>query len=335
MNNNALLDLALQEGLKGNLDNAESILRSCVPDEEHPELDYAVLFNLGAYIMRKGDLYKGFELMNYGRHINVFGSAAIPGHIWKFEDLSNKTLLFRCEGGYGDQIANFRFVKEFSEKCDKVVVSCSKELMSLFSRHGAICIDNNYVTALHYDYWIPGMSAAYLLNHTFETLPGEPYLHADSRALYSKDNNLKVGIRWAGEPRFKHQQFREFDPKPMIELSNIPGVTFYSLQRDNNLIDGLPFSDLRDVMKTWEDTAEIIQGLDLVITSCTSIAHLSAALGKETWIIIPILPYYTWALPGERTKWYNSVKLYRQDKFGEWGTVFDKIRKDLQEKNKI
>ena len=82
-------------------------------------------------------------------------------------------------------------------------------------------------------------------------------------------------------------------------------------------------------MKTWDDTANIIADLDLVITSCTSTAHLSAAMGKPTWIITPILPYYTWAIPGEKTVWYDSVRLFKQDKYDDWDSVFQKVEKEL------
>jgi len=117
----------------------------------------------------------------------------------------------------------------------------------------------------------------------------------------------------------------------MLDLADIPGATFYSLQRDHDLFD-VSFTDLRHKMKTWEDTARVLAGLDLVITSDTSVAHCSAALGIETWIIVPILPYYPWALPGNCTSWYDSVKLYRQSTYGNWDAPFEQIKKDLQDK---
>ena len=122
---------------------------------------------------------------------------------------------------------------------------------------------------------------------------------------------MKVGIRWSGSSDFEDEQHRRFPPELMIGLHDIPNTTFYSLQRDENLVDGLPFGDMREQMKSWEDTANIIADCDVIISSCTSIAHLSAAMGKPTWILTPIMPYYTWAVPGETSKWYDSVRLYR------------------------
>jgi hypothetical protein len=319
--------MALTAAINGHLDISEDILRS------QPEQDDArVMFNLGWHEMRHGNLNKGLQLMDAGRYISVFGLPRIQGEIWKDQDLTNKTLLFRSENGFGDQIMNFRFAKDFTDKGARVVVSCDKLLKPLFSRHGFICIDSEAVNQVHYDYWIPAMSAAHILGYDTANFPSQPYMNAEPRKLYGKDGTLKVGIRWAGNPEFEHQQHRKFDPQALFDLHDIKGVTLYSLQRDEDLVDGLPFADLRDQMKSWEDTASIIAGLDLVITSCTSIAHLAGAMGKETWVIVPVLPYYAWAVAGEKSVWYETVKLFRQEKYGEWDAPLIKVRQALEAK---
>jgi hypothetical protein len=324
------LDLALQASINGHPDISEDILRS------QPEQDDArVIFNLGWHEMRHGNLKKGLQMMDAGRFINCFGLPRLEGEIWRDQDLTNKTLLFRCENGFGDQIMNFRFAKDFQDKGARVVISCHPALMALFSRHGFICVDNGATPYIHYDYWVPSMSAAHILGYDTDTFPSQPYMTAELKKLYAKPNTLKVGIRWAGNPEFEHEQHRRFDPQPLIDLHEVNGVTLYSLQRDDNLIDGLPFADLRDQMKTFDDTASIIQGLDLVITSCTSIAHLSAALGKETWVIVPILPYYAWAAPGETSVWYESVKLFRQTQYGNWDAPLNAVRESLQHRLQV
>lgn len=318
------LDLSLSYSINGFPDDGEVILRN------QPQDDLRVLFNLGWHEMRHGNLKKGFEHLNYGRFINVFGLPPISGKIWKDEPLEGKTLLFRCEGGFGDQILNFRFAKRFEEMGARVLVSCSGELKELFSRHGFICIETNIEHYSHYDYWVPAMSAAYILGIEFENLDGSPYIFANNpKKLFSKTNTLKVGIRWSGNPEFEDEQHRRFPPQLMIDLHDTPNTTFYSLQRDENCIDGLPFADMRYELKSWDDTVNIISDLDLVITSCTSIAHLAGAMGKPTWVITPIMPYYTWAVPGDKSAWYNSIKLFRQKKYGEWETLFGDIRNEL------
>lgn len=318
------LDMALTACINGHPEISEDILRS------QPEQDDArIIFNLGWHEMRHGNLKKGLQMMDAGRFINVFGLPRIPGEIWKDQDLTNKTLLFRCENGLGDQIMNFRFAKDFVKKGARVVVSCAPELMPLFARHGFVCIDNGATPYIHYDYWVPSMSAAHILGYDTDNFPSQFYLDAEPKQLYSKPDTFKVGIRWAGNPKFEHEQHRKFDPQPLIDLHKLDGITLYSLQRDDNLIDGLPFADLRDQMKTFEDTASIIKGLNLVITSCTSIAHLSAALGVKTWVIVPIMPYYAWAEPKDTSVWYDSVRLFRQQKYGDWSHPLEEVKSAL------
>jgi hypothetical protein len=325
--NKHVLDIALENSIKGDVETSEKLLRS-YPEQN----DARIIFNLGWHEIRHGNLKKGLQMLDAGRYLNVFGLPHVGKPLWKDQDLTNKTLLFRCENGYGDQIMNFRFAKDFVNKGARVVVSCLPELMPLFSRHGFICVNNTVVKDVHFDYWVPSMSVAHVLGYDSHNFPGKPYLTAEPKQLFAKPGTLKVGIRWAGNPMFEHEQHRKFDPQPLLDLYEIAGITLYSLQRDENLIDGLPFADLRDQMKTWEDTASIIQGLDLVITSCTSIAHLSAALGKETWVIVPVLPYYAWAVPGEKTVWYDSVKVFRQEVYGNWDAPLSAVRKALEEK---
>lgn len=319
------LDVALKCAINGDPITSENILRS------QPQDDLRVLFNIGWHEMRRGNMKTGFEYLNYGRFINVFGLPPIPGTIWKDEPLDGKILLFRSEGGYGDQICNFRFANKFREMGATVIVACSSDLKEMFSRHGFVTVDTEGIQHVYYDYWVPGMSAAYVLNMEYADLDGKAYIEPKfKRKLFSKNGTLKVGIRWAGNPEFEHEQHRKFPAELMIGLSDVPNTTFFSLQRDENLIMGLPFGDMAEQMKSWDDTASIIGGCDLIITSCTSIAHLAGAMGIPTWVVVPVMPYYTWAFPGDKSNWYNSVRIYRQEKYGDWNVPFDKIKHDLE-----
>jgi ADP-heptose:LPS heptosyltransferase len=141
----------------------------------------------------------------------------------------------------------------------------------------------------------------------------------------------RIGIRWSGSPLFEHQQFRIFPPEKLIDLHRHSELTFFSLQRDTDtreLPDGV--HDLQHVIISWEDTAACIANLDLVITSCTSIAHLSAAMGKPTWVIVPILPYHIWAYGGDHSPWYpETTRVFRQTEFSNWNKCFDNLEQEL------
>lgn len=318
-------DPALLCALHGDHDTAERILRT-----ERPQDDPRVMFNLGWHEVRRGHLSAGLRLMDAGRFLNCYGLPPLPGRIWRNEPLDGRTLLFRQEGGYGDQILNFRFARDFAARGARVVVSCAPGLQPIFSRHGFITCDNGHAHGLHHDFWMPAMSAPHVLGYEHDTLDGARYLTALPRPrLPAAPGTLRVGLRWAGNPEFEHQQHRLFPPEPLIGLHDVPGVTLYSLQRDESLRDDLPFADLRHMLTDWEATAAIIAGLDLVISSCTSVAHLAAALGVETWIVVPILPYMPWAQPGDRSPWYRSVRLFRQQAFGCWHAPLSAVRSAL------
>lgn len=316
------LDVALKLAIEGETDWSERILR------DQPQNDPRVVYNLGWHELRKGNLSTGMNLMNAGRYIGVFGSPPLQTQapIWRGP---NPTIILRCEGGLGDHIINARFATQMSRH-GKVIVLTHPSLVNLISTIKGVseCLPDTIQELPPHEYWVPAMSAAYVLKLEYKDLSGKPYLKVKPKKLNGK---FKVGLRWSGNPQFEHEQHRKFDKQLMLNLANIEGPTFYSLQRDDDLVD-VPFTDLRNEMNTWEDTAAILAGLDLVITSDTSIAHCAAALGIEVWNIIPILPYYLYTLPGNKTPWHDTMTLYRQEVFGDWSHPFDKIEKDLKQK---
>ena len=90
---------------------------------------------------------------------------------------------------------------------------------------------------------------------------------------------------------------------------------------------GLPF--FGEELTDFSQTAALIDSLDLVISTCTSIPHLSAALGKPTWILLQFVPDWRWMLETEQSPWYSSVRLFRQKTLGEWSGVFDRMKVEL------
>ncbi|MNL33671.1 hypothetical protein D3C87_1555960 [compost metagenome] len=119
----------------------------------------------------------------------------------------------------------------------------------------------------------------------------------------------------------------------METFLNIPNIEVYSLQRDSGVEERPADSkvvDLAPYLTSWEDTAAAIENLDLVISSCTSVPHLAAALGKPVWLFCPLSSYYVWAGPDNGQSWYPQVQLYRQEKFGSWEGTYERIYQDLK-----
>lgn len=330
------LDLQLEASIRGDINEAWRLAQ--LLEIERPQ-DNRAAFNRGWHYLRLGDLQKGLTLTERGRLESVYGSPALKTSKprWSGEEVRGKTILLRLEGGFGDEIVFSRFAKTFAERGARVVLACSDSIVPLLSRVPGVAqaIPHRFITDDLFDYWVPGMAAPLDLGFTYATLPGEPYVapRADAVAHWAqiiKSDKLKVGIRWSGNPKFEHEQHRRFPFDEFLKAVSLPGVELYSLQRDHDIRD-LPghVIDLQDKLVSWEDTAAAIANLDLIITSCTSIAHLAAAMGKETWIIIPILPYYLWSLPGEVSPWYKTARLFRQEVFQNWDAPLMSIHRVL------
>jgi ADP-heptose:LPS heptosyltransferase len=90
-----------------------------------------------------------------------------------------------------------------------------------------------------------------------------------------------------------------------------------------------------DDLKDFSDTAALIENVDLVISTCTSIPHLCGALGKEAWVLLSHVPDWRWLLDREDSPWYPSIKLYRQPHFGNLSDVLDKIIFDLNARKNL
>lgn len=307
-------------------------------------------FNRGWFLLQEGKYQEGCQLLENGRFLNVYGSPPLQTRAPIFNpethEIEGKSIILSMEGGYGDEIIHARFATSFKELgADKVYIAAAPELVSLFERIEGVdkVITRDQTHAVAHDYWVPGFSAGWVAGHTFEDLPSGTYLTARQESVtmwgevIKNNNKPKIGIRWAGNPKFEHQQFRRF---PVNFITNLKSYSdqadIYSFQRDHNTVN-LPegIIDLQFMLPSWEDTAAAIMNLDLVITSCTSVAHLAAALGKETWVIVPCLPYHTWTwqVPDSTTTpYYKNVRLFRQQEFGTWNDVFQRVYEALEEK---
>lgn len=158
---------------------------------------------------------------------------------------------------------------------------------------------------------------------------------------------LKVGVCWAGNPAHPKDSQRSCELARFREISRLNGIKLFSLQKDIrprirpespepvDLCSGC--EDMRLVnmaphMGSWDDTAAVISGLDLVISVDTSVMHLAASLGKETWGLLPYVPDWRWGLASNSTCWYPTLRLFRQSSPGGWEGVFSAVRDELGRK---
>jgi len=320
------LDIMLAQGLMGNFDDAEKIGEELAIKEPK---NYRAAFNRGWYLMRRGHLLDGQKCLDKGRIEQVYGNRkpSVPTEQWTGQE--NGTILLDLEGGLGDQIHGIRFAKDIAEKGNKVIVAGSGPLASILKDVEGVTafVQSESTFGVVHDYWTPSMSCVVPLQYQYADISGKPYI---PKPPVEKSDKFRIGLRWQGNPQFEHEQHRLFPHQLLFNAVKDVDAEFISLQRDEGSEHRPEWASEVD-LNTWYDTAKAVASCDLIVTSCTSVAHLAGAMGVPTWIVVPILPYYLWALPGESTPWYDSVRLFRQESYGEWTAPFVNIKRKLNE----
>lgn len=308
-----LLDLQLEAGLRGDFERGWEIAQLLPQDDPRAQ------FNRGWYKLQQGELQEGHRLLDSGRFLNVFGNRHIGSKTPIWDGKTPGIVLLNLEGGLGDQIHGARWAKDIAARDCLVVLSCSEELIPILKDvDGAMTIvSHEKALNIPHTAWLPSMSAVVALGYEYEDLKGKSYIDRTAK------NEGKTGVRWSGNPKFEHEQHRLFPRELMFDaMRNQDCISLQKGDGEEHRPDWMAEVPLND----WEDTRKAISMCSRVITSCTSIAHLSAAMGVETWIVVPILPYYLWAAPGEKTRYYDSVRLFRQVEYGDWAQPFREIK---------
>lgn len=321
------IDISVDLSKRGKFEESYHILKEA--QMERPECN-KIAFNMGWFALREGKLQEGMSLLARGRYENAFGNPKpdVPTPIW--DGKSKGTVMYYLEGGLGDQIHALKYIPDLNRHGCEVIVACSPELCPIVKVCTGVkmIIDQRAAGMVYHDFWIPAMSVLNTLGYEYNDINGTPYV---PRTHTPKNARPVIGVRWQGNPRFEDEQNRRFPLKPFFDALRGIDADFVCLQRDEGESECPDF--IRKVaLNNWEQTREVISGCDLVISSCTSVAHLAGAMGVETWIIIPVLNYYIWSPFGDTSPFYDSVKLFRQEVFGDWSVPINKLKKTLENK---
>lgn len=349
------LDYSLVCNALGEFEESYRVLQNLDPTDKR------VQFNLGWHLLRHGKFTEGFEHLERGNELRVWGSEnlynlpkrkriKVPG------DVKDKRVLFACEGGQGDEVLFARFVQTLKQLgATHVTVMCSPHLIKLFrSLPGAdeVVSYADYKNGLvpTYDVYVPAMSSVGLLQRNDPCTGIQfPYLNIDTTAythlshIHQKmiaSDKIKIGLRWQGNQEFEHDQFRSIPFQQLLKFQTLGDL--YSLQRDSGLEEikhNDPIVDLSDCMTSWEQTLLYVHELDYVVTSCTSMAHVSAAIGKRVCLICPLVPYFPWAISGETSDWYPNIRIFRQTAYNSWKepieACYNWIANDIDQRSKL
>jgi tetratricopeptide (TPR) repeat protein/glycosyltransferase involved in cell wall biosynthesis len=296
-------------------------------------------FRLAIALLLTGDLKPGFAEYESRWQTQEMDPRHFAQPLWDGSDLQGKTILLHPEQGFGDTIQFIRYAPLVKQKGGKVIVACHVLLKRLFEGiAGVDLVGVRPSDMVDFQVQAPLLSLPRILGTTLENIPANiPYLAPpqDFKFYLKPNNQLKVGIVWAGGPLHRDNHQRSCKLSNFVKFLDVPGASFYSLQKDMSagditLLNQQQLEDLSEHCVDFADTAAIISQLDLVICVDTAVAHLAGALGKPVWILLSFVPDWRWMLEREDSPWYPTVRLFRQQKAGDWDGVCDRIKAALE-----
>lgn len=274
---------------------------------------------------------------------------------WDGSPLARKTLLIWGEQGLGDVLQFIRYARLCKEAGAQVIVCCDRALVRLL--RNAPYIDAVFASdgftpdhAKNLDFQIPVMSLPHLFGTTLATVPQEmPYLFVSAAmqekwsARFERTAGRKIGLVWAGNPRMSQIDAHATDRQRSLTLAMVqpllmqPGYQFYSLQKGEGAEQiaalglGSQIIDLMPDVADFEDTAAIVQNLDLVISVDTSVVHLAGGLGKPVWVLSRFGGCWRWLRNQQTNPWYPSARVFGQKHPGDWQGCITQLTQALQE----
>ncbi len=333
----AYVNLGLTQQYMGRQDDAIATLRCGL--EVLPE-DPNLHWNLALTLLQIGDYAAGWDEYEWRWRMPKFQVFArtVAQPLWQGEDLAGRSLYLHAEQGLGDTIQFARYVAMAAAKAAQVSVECAAGLRRLFAgSQGWQSVEFVDAPPDGVDFHAPLMSLPRGFATRIETIPGEtPYLTAPPALVdawakrLAATEGFRLGIVWAGNRTYQNDAKRSLTFSELTPLLETPGCTGFSLQLDRDeAADGV--IDLAADLGDFADTAAAIENLDLVITVDTAVAHLAGALGRPVWTLLPAASDWRWMKNRTDTPWYPSMRLYRQQRPGDWQAVLQAVATDLRQ----
>lgn len=263
------------------------------------------------------------------------------------QDIKGKILYVYPEQGFGDFIQFCRYLPILESMGAKIWLEIPKPLISIISS-----IDCKYKLVKNiqngFDYHCSIMSLPLALKTNINNIPApKKYLYAEAKKIITWGEKLgikkklRVGLVWQGGSHKNDLNALRANKRRNININLLKelfaqDIDIFSLQKGTDAIKELEFfkkeninikvHDYTDMLIDFSDTAALIENLDLVITVDTAVAHLSAALGKETWILNRFDACWRW-FSDHRTSspWYPSVMIFNQQEPGQWASVISEV----------
>lgn len=284
--------------------------------------------------MRAGDFSRAWEVSDEVMRRRAGDSCShLPRHfqwVWNGAPLAGKRVLIRCYHGLGDTIQFIRYAPLVRQIAERVTVWAQPELLPLLRSVGGV----DELLPLHagrpevdYDIDVEVMELPHVFRSTTDTLPADvPYLDVEPATL-PRDGTLQVGIVWkCGD----WAPERSIPVDQLAPLARIPGVTLHVMQRGSGLAERPREFGVISGSDDLTNAAKTIAALDLMISIDSMPAHLAAALGVPTWILLQTPADWRWMDQGDTSAWYPTMRLFRQRCASDWSGVVEEVAQALE-----
>ncbi len=257
---------------------------------------------------------------------------AWPAREWRGDTLEGHTVLVRAEQGLGDSIQFARYLPLLAARGARVVLACQRPLIPLMRRlDGLAAVVDSAGGLPPYDLWVDQMSLPRLFATRLDSIPSPGGYLRTGAARAAASPRRRIGLVWAGNPLHHNDSRRSIPFATLAALLALPDIDWISLQvgaadddRAGSIVADPP-QDLTD----FAATAAAIATLDLVIAVDTSTAHLAGAMGRPVWVLLPFAPDWRWLRERHDSPWYDSMRLFRQPRAGDWTSVVAQVGKAL------
>jgi tetratricopeptide (TPR) repeat protein len=323
---------AFNISLSGDKETAEAILEDL--SKKYPEKSDKLEAAFSGKMLRSGKLAEGVRsfLETFKPKSGVFDET-LRMKRWNGIIKPGTKLYIEGEGGIGDEIINIRFLDQLKKLGMQPILyspgKYRKDSKSLFERHGYEIITDTYSIDPRCS-WVPLMSLPFYLNLEEKDLWKGTYLtplRQEKNRIQS--DKFKIGIKCSGNPYFGQDEYRKIPLDTMLKYLPEEAEIYYI----DKEVGHLGTIDLGDRIESWEDTLDFIDQMDCIVSSCTSLVHAAGAIGKTTFVAVPIAEYYIWTTSrrDDSSPWYgDNFHVMRQTEVRDWHKPLSEIQERLK-----
>lgn len=304
-----------------------------------------------------GDFSAGWEGYESRRkRFKSFQIRHFPYPEWNGASLESRTILVYAEQGLGDEIMFGSCFPDLMACGGQIIIDCNPKLEKIFRRsfpRAMVRASDQTISDLSWLNELPPVHCQIAVGslplhfrreqenfpqHAGYLIPDVKRLEYWKARLENLGPGLKIGISWRGGHRYTNQQSRSVELNDLMPIFKQQAAIFISLQYTDCQVEleqvqklyGIEIHHWQEAINDYDETAALVSALDLVISVQTAIVHLSGALGKPVWVLVPTTAEWRYLAEGDRMPWYPSARLFRQPCPGDWRTVIERVCAELE-----